>query len=360
MDAENPQATSNTSSSIQSELDREPDPAAEAHNDLASLDASALVAEMVAAGRWPEPELMERIVAAGDAAVEPLVALLRSKPRGWDAETPLYHALQLLEAIHAPAAIPELIEVARSYRDTDVVSAAGAALASFGSVTLESLLELCRDPSFSGYRRASLIDAAIQAAGNDPESRARVAEVLRPMMSELMNRIRKDRIQAESGSDIEPLGASGEEMSLSQEEEIAHLTSNLTTLADPLARDMIQTAFDEDMVDTSVIDERDVDSLYERGGDRLARYLANDWLRLYRESYQNHVEGMKRVEKLPPEIRAALPEHLGNRSERPEPEQIAVVAPIRNDKAKRGRNDPCWCGSGKKYKKCHLAMDARV
>lgn len=21
---------------------------------------------------------------------------------------------------------------------------------------------------------------------------------------------------------------------------------------------------------------------------------------------------------------------------------------------KPGRNDPCWCGSGKKYKKCHL------
>lgn len=22
-----------------------------------------------------------------------------------------------------------------------------------------------------------------------------------------------------------------------------------------------------------------------------------------------------------------------------------------------GRNDPCWCGSGKKYKHCHLAKD---
>lgn len=22
-----------------------------------------------------------------------------------------------------------------------------------------------------------------------------------------------------------------------------------------------------------------------------------------------------------------------------------------------GRNDPCWCGSGQKYKKCHLAAD---
>ncbi|MBQ9479376.1 MAG: SEC-C domain-containing protein, partial [Selenomonadaceae bacterium] len=24
------------------------------------------------------------------------------------------------------------------------------------------------------------------------------------------------------------------------------------------------------------------------------------------------------------------------------------------------RNDPCWCGSGKKYKKCHLDFDERL
>jgi hypothetical protein len=24
-----------------------------------------------------------------------------------------------------------------------------------------------------------------------------------------------------------------------------------------------------------------------------------------------------------------------------------------------GRNDPCWCGSGKKYKKCHMESDER-
>ena len=27
--------------------------------------------------------------------------------------------------------------------------------------------------------------------------------------------------------------------------------------------------------------------------------------------------------------------------------------------ARPGRNDPCWCGSGQKYKKCHLDADAR-
>lgn len=24
-----------------------------------------------------------------------------------------------------------------------------------------------------------------------------------------------------------------------------------------------------------------------------------------------------------------------------------------------GRNDPCWCGSGKKYKKCHYESDKK-
>ncbi|MBR1860253.1 MAG: methionyl aminopeptidase [Lachnospiraceae bacterium] len=27
---------------------------------------------------------------------------------------------------------------------------------------------------------------------------------------------------------------------------------------------------------------------------------------------------------------------------------------------KIGRNDPCWCGSGKKYKQCHEAFDAKI
>ena len=27
---------------------------------------------------------------------------------------------------------------------------------------------------------------------------------------------------------------------------------------------------------------------------------------------------------------------------------------------KIGRNDPCWCGSGKKYKKCHEEFDDKI
>lgn len=35
-----------------------------------------------------------------------------------------------------------------------------------------------------------------------------------------------------------------------------------------------------------------------------------------------------------------------------EPELPPPVEPITSDKEKVGRNDPCPCGSGKKYKKC--------
>ncbi|MEY4095394.1 MAG: hypothetical protein RLZZ53_2593, partial [Acidobacteriota bacterium] len=32
-----------------------------------------------------------------------------------------------------------------------------------------------------------------------------------------------------------------------------------------------------------------------------------------------------------------------------------VIKTVKRDEPKVGRNDPCWCGSGKKYKKCHGA-----
>ena len=42
----------------------------------------------------------------------------------------------------------------------------------------------------------------------------------------------------------------------------------------------------------------------------------------------------------------------GSSSEGTPGEEIPVRRAV-----KPGRNDPCWCGSGKKYKKCHLGAD---
>jgi len=35
----------------------------------------------------------------------------------------------------------------------------------------------------------------------------------------------------------------------------------------------------------------------------------------------------------------------------------AANQPVVNHGPKLGRNDPCWCGSGKKYKHCHGRLD---
>jgi preprotein translocase subunit SecA len=37
--------------------------------------------------------------------------------------------------------------------------------------------------------------------------------------------------------------------------------------------------------------------------------------------------------------------------------QVAARAVVQRSLPKLGRNDPCWCGSGKKYKKCHMRAD---
>ncbi|HEX2678065.1 MAG TPA: SEC-C metal-binding domain-containing protein, partial [Polyangiales bacterium] len=36
---------------------------------------------------------------------------------------------------------------------------------------------------------------------------------------------------------------------------------------------------------------------------------------------------------------------------------VPVQQTIKRERPKVGRNDPCWCGSGKKYKQCHLRSD---
>ena len=48
-------------------------------------------------------------------------------------------------------------------------------------------------------------------------------------------------------------------------------------------------------------------------------------------------------------MRAIRPAIANNAAEsRPEPARA---------RRKIGRNDPCWCGSGKKYKQCHMRQD---
>jgi hypothetical protein len=337
---------------------------------VAPPDATALVRQMVDAGEWPEPRLMDQIVAAGESAVEPLLEVLATRPRGWPDEASVCHAATLLAAIRPTAAIPALAAVARFYKN-ETTEDAGTALAAFGQEGFENLLELIRDPKIVGYQRTRLIECAKAAAGDDAVRRARLGEALRELFARDVTRAREENERRSAHRQTAPIEphdtAAGEDRAegddeynaTQPDEDLAFLVGNLSDLADPLAREMIQSAFDEALIDTEIIGERDFHEDYERGGGPPPPMT--DLLDSYRKAYEENRQREARLASLPPvefPTRDSYPRF--DQYERPQPAAAAAlnpVAPIRNAAAKIGRNDPCWCGSGKKYKKCHLGKD---
>jgi hypothetical protein len=406
---------------------RDADPAVA--QEESSLDTHQLVARLVEAGEWPDPELLEQIVAAGDAAIGPLIAILRSQPRGWPAESVLDPVIGILTVLRSAAAIPELVAIARCYTNETAETAADA-LVDFGKPGFEALIELCNDPSIRGYTRNVVFEAAVYAATGDGALKSRLAGVLRPILDERIARAREelrqkgwlaklppqeeffddedyddfddtlqdddenededqagrirlfDELDDDAAPDQELLEADedvgarsaqhqfrarmdnpeadhddaadeGDEPEIA--EELAYVVGALADLADPLAREAIMSAFHEGLVDEVIIDQDEVSEKYQSLADQEDLVEGTDWLSVYREDYAAHVETLA-PPRVAPRIYVPPPPH---HFEAYEPrEHRPVLAPIRNMNAKVGHNDPCWCGSGRKYKVCHLGQDS--
>ncbi|MHC4877911.1 MAG: preprotein translocase subunit SecA [Planctomycetota bacterium] len=115
--------------------------------------------------------------------------------------------------------------------------------------------------------------------------------------------------------------------------------------------------------DPKVEYKREGRAAFESMWDRIGQQVTSTIFRLETEQQQfsgnlwsqqaaTHVDaGSAVADAGPDESNGAPAPSRGGR--RPEPgEQVQVVAPIRQRGPKVGRNDPCPCGSGKKYKKC--------
>jgi hypothetical protein len=105
------------------------------------------------------------------------------------------------------------------------------------------------------------------------------------------------------------------------------------------------------MVEKFFIDEAFVELQYQRGGEPVRKFP--NWLDTYREEYRK--KHSPTPQPLP--LRALRPERRSEQAASPPP--LTLNTPVRNVGATVGRNEPCWCGSGKKYKKCHLGKDTR-
>ena len=288
---------------------------------------------------WPEPRLLTAILERGNAAVEPLRALLRRvypvEEEGEDGTFLLTFAVDLLGSLGDASALPELFGLLRRYGDLDIIESVRPAVSRFGPSVIEPALEIARDPSVPVYPRDTAFHIAIEAAGDDLIARSRVAEALREILEGLLAR------RDEADEDDRELST--------------WIVNALTDLADPLARELIDAAYQAKMVDRYIIAPEDVEEAYRRGGQTHVE-VPRDWLSDYEKQYEDHMAWLRREAEPKPERTYDLPP-MTRYEPSPAQPPPPTVETIRKTAPRPGRNDPCWCGSGKKYKKCHLLGD---
>jgi hypothetical protein len=292
--------------------------------------AEALVEQMVAAGEWPEPSVFEAIVAQGEQAVPPLVEIIRRDAHGWPDEAPLDHALGLLSMLPAREAVSAVLDLFNRY-DNEVLESIPYVLRPFGAEVVEPLLPVLQNLSIDWYARAVANQIALEASRSHPDLRARVTGLMRHMLADLVSRA------STVTSRERTVGSS--------------LVVDMAQLADPQDRELIQAALDAGM--SEMIGENDVEYYYKHGEPE-PNVDVEDWLTDYRRRYQEHLEAERletEPEPLPKPLTQVKAQSLRQAPyQRPEPVRV---------ERRIGRNDPCWCGSGKKYKNCHLREETR-
>lgn len=94
-----------------------------------------------------------------------------------------------------------------------------------------------------------------------------------------------------------------------------------------------------------VVDQKLVETVYQQEVQS-----AND--------IKRHIEGRRKaLEKKLAGMKSVHPSSSTSGGGERRKEPLAKPQTFRRERPKIGRNDPCWCESGKKYKKCHLMDD---
>ena len=91
--------------------------------------------------------------------------------------------------------------------------------------------------------------------------------------------------------------------------------------------------------------------MMERVEDQVVQYL-------YRVELVQPPQERRRQQVRVRETKAEATALQGERREAQHSPTAGPPTTVRRSTPKVGRNDPCPCGSGKKYKKCHGAMDS--
>jgi hypothetical protein len=282
-------------------------------------------------------------------ALEPLRAWMRDETRWREARDgewwALYHAFTILSLTRRPEVLDDLLT---GYRFADeeefdwLTEISPAAFAQFGAAAVEPLIQFIMENRTGSQRpwetsglRSMLVTALTRIALEHPAVQPRVAEFAISRFTDLEE------------TDPAFLGL---------------LTGHALLLNREAALEPIRDAFARDAIDETIAGDYEETLAWFKPEEQRADWeYHQDLLKFYEPAEIKRRQMRWQAEKEQEERRAKQREakEIAHRLGWDEPTEPAVLTGyfqtregtlVREEKV--GRNDPCPCGSGKKYKKC--------
>jgi len=295
--------------------------------DWSEKSNDELIERLANAGMDIPEDLPEAIIARGDSLVEPLGRmLLDERNRAEDAtEEQAWsrnHAFILLGLIGSPKAAPALLDYFRTEIWDDALTEDGAqVLGRLGPGAIDPVIDYIgereRDSILRGVAAAGLVNIGYF----HPDARERVVAFFKEAL------VRADKEE-------DPALSTG-------------LVSAAACIDDPNVQEQIDLAFEREAVDHSVIDERDVKRIRTSEAPWTEHAPEKNLMHYFSREFFDSCKRAREREKAWREKHEASSQvfsHYPNTTHE-------------KDALKIGRNEPCHCGSGKKYKKCCLDKD---
>ncbi|MCX9082308.1 MAG: DUF1186 domain-containing protein [Candidatus Methanoperedens sp.] len=272
-------------------------------SEYKEMNTEHLISEMVYLCLEVPPELAQEIATRNDA-ISYLRDILQNG-KYWDhggpgdAWTP-YHVIHILALIKIKEALELLLETMRNKNDLLgdwITESTPTLLAAFGESAIERLKECVLDEKLDLYIRGSIATALNVIAHQHPDKKEEIKAFLTKLLDDTND----------------PTFA-------------AFLIDEVLSFKDPNLVPQVRKAFEDGKIDTDVISQYDV-----------------DWVFNLPEEEQSYSKFMKSP------LEHFSRENINYLKKISYPKK---ETPTKKTKTKIGRNDPCPCGSGKKYKKC--------
>jgi hypothetical protein len=305
--------------------------------DYTTASADQLLAALDQAGRTPDRALLEACLARRDDLVPGLLHRLEQslEPEygaDWGDNDPRWygdiHAGRFLIAFREEKALPIFEEILRADEDGVAIEWFESALPSYGPAILPMGRRLIPDASVFLWVRISGIQMLKAVAQLHPDAAPDVIATLRAALPPLTER----------GDPDVPDEVDEDQMVLWTFAVLA-----LAELGDAASQPQAEALHDWDLIDETVYGDYEAyQDIQASGDDPAAPPSEFDLLRVYAQQArvdQGILEPSEPVEA-PSEDDPAYPIGYGS------------TATFVREEPKVGRNDPCPCGSGKKFKKC--------